>query len=477
MSVKLEKKDKNQEKKPSFLINTLGCKVNQYDSAVLKRELIKRGFSEFKEEFKSIFNAKVEPNFNIKEGLISKSKIRPKLELNHKKNYPDLIIVNTCTVTNKAILKDKHLVKELRKKFPTGLLVVMGCWPETDENASKSFSDKKIIFWGTGKIEFLADKLKNKFNLSGVFESNFLIPTDRSRYFLKIGDGCNQFCSYCLIPFARGRLKSRKSSELVKEVKLAVNNGYREIILSGIHLGRYGEDKNGKELNLSSLIKKFLEIKNLGRLRLSSIEINEVSDELINLIKKDSRICRHLHISLQSGSDKILKAMRRPYDSKFFSKRIKVLRKKIPNISITTDIIVGFPGEGEKEFKETYVFAKKIGFSKVHVFSYSEHKKTLASKLKNKVGQEIIKKRSKILRELSLDLEKSYQEFILEKYKHKELSFILIKNPKSLGKYRLLSEFSFEIGLSKKDILKALPQNSKEIENLESGQLVNLVIA
>ena len=469
---KISKKEAFVKIAPNFLIRTLGCKVNQYDSAVLRRELIKRGFLEFREDFGSSFEVRSRTKIKNKTGF--KAELKP--EPNFKSLEPDLIVVNTCTVTNKAISKDKHLIKELRKKFPSGRLVVMGCWPETDETAIKSFSDKEVIFWGTGKIEALADKLKEGFNLSGIFESNFLAATDRSRYFLKIGDGCNQFCSYCLIPFARGRLKSRKSSELIKEAKLALDNGYREIILSGIHLGRYGENKNGQEINLSALIKKFLEIKNLGKIRLSSIEIDEVSDELIDLINKESKICRHLHISLQSGSDKILEAMRRPYDSKFFNKRIKVLRKKVPGIAITTDIIVGFPGEGEKEFKETYNFAKKVAFSKIHVFSYSEHKKTLASKLKDKVNQQDIKNRSKILRELSSNLENSYQEFIFKKYKNKELSFVLIKNPKKGGKYRLLSEFSFEIELTKKDLEKALVKQGQRIEDLKAGQLVSLVI-
>jgi len=412
-----------------FQIFSLGCKVNQYDAAVLRRELEKRGFS------------------------ISKK--------------PALVIINTCTVTKTAITKDRQLANKLRREFPKAFLVVMGCWPETDEQADKAIISDNVLFWGVGKTEKLIEKILEKFpetkeNLSlksplAVLESgidnDLLASTDRSRYFLKVGDGCNQFCSYCLIPFARGRLKSRSSAELIKEIKAATEFGYREIVLSGIHLGRYGEDKKGEEKNLVGLLKEILKIKNLGRIRLSSIEINEVNPALINLMKKEPKICRHLHISLQSGTNKILKNMNRPYTTAYFARRVATLRQAMPDIAISTDIIVGFPGESETDFLKTLEFSKKIEFSKIHVFSYSEHEKTRAAKMPDKVSAPEIKKRSQALHGLSLKLEDEYQKRILNLYKKGGLS--LIKEHGERGGYlRYKTEFGFDLYLNQKELVK-----------------------
>jgi threonylcarbamoyladenosine tRNA methylthiotransferase MtaB len=406
-----------------FQIFSLGCKVNQYDAAVLRRELEKRGFS------------------------ISKK--------------PVLVIINTCTVTKTAITKDRQLANKLHREFPKAFLVVMGCWPETDEQADKAIISDNVLFWGVGKTEKLIEKILEHFPdsksdfiiLESGIDNDLLASTDRSRYFLKVGDGCNQFCSYCLIPFARGRLKSRPSSELIKEIKAAAEFGYREIVLSGIHLGRYGEDKKGKEKNLVGLLKGILKIKNLGRIRLSSIEINEVNPELINLMKKERKICRHLHISLQSGTDKILKSMNRPYTTAYFARRVMALRKAMPEIAISTDIIVGFPGESDADFLKTLEFSKKIEFSKIHVFSYSEHEKTKAAKMPDKVSAPEIKKRSQALHDLSLKLEDEYQKRILNLYKKGGLS--LIKEHGERGGYlRAKTEFGFDIYLSPKELVK-----------------------
>jgi len=303
---------KDSKKEPGFLIYSLGCKVNQYDSSFLRHKLENIGFK-----------------YSLKK--------------------PELVIINTCSVTKSAISKDRQLFNRLNKKFPKAKFVIMGCWPETDKEANKSesFINKKdIYFWGVGKHNLLIDEIitlfpDNKFNLKNRDNSK-VVSTDRSRYFLKIGDGCNQFCSYCIIPYARGRLKSRSSREIIKEANEAINKGYKEIILTGIHLGQYGEDKEGKELNLAKLLQELLKIDDKTRYRLSSIEVNEVSDELIKLMKSEKQICPHLHISLQSGSNKILKLMNRPYTKEEFIERVEKLRKNIPDIAISTDIIVGF---------------------------------------------------------------------------------------------------------------------------------------
>lgn len=395
--------------RPKFTISALGCKVSQYDAAILKRSLLSRGF-----ELSDI--------------------------------EPDLAIINTCSVTKNAITKDKQVIKKIQNKFPRAKIVVMGCWPQTHDNLELEIEN--VLFWGVGDNKGLVKKIENIFpglESSPVFEEGILVPSDKSRYFLKVGDGCNQFCSYCLIPYARGPIVSRSLNDLVLEVKEAVSAGYGEIILSGIHLGRYGQDLETKE-SLISLLKAFLEIPGLGRLRLSSIEINEVDDELIELIKGTDKICQHLHISLQSGCDKILNLMKRPYNTTYFKNRIEKLRIAMPNIAISTDVIIGFPGETDEDFTDTCNFVKKINFSKVHVFSFSAHEKTVAYNLPDKVSGDKIKKRSQILRNISIDLESSYLTKTLKKLKGTKIKVIVehIRGGDVKGK----TEFYFDIPIS-----------------------------
>lgn len=409
----------------SFKIYSLGCKVNQYDAAVLRRGLEKHGF-----------------------------------KLADAKTKPEVVVVSTCTVTQKAITKDRQLIAKLKRNFPQSLLVIMGCWPETDQKAAQAFDANRVIIWGVGRLEELLARIVDFFPTTAIskrpetpfFESGLVASSERSRYFIKVGDGCNQFCSYCLIPFARGCLSSRPSSQLIKEIREATAKDYREIVLSGIHLGRYGEDKKEKELDLIGLLQRVVRIKNLGRVRLSSIEITEVSPALVKLMKAERKICQHLHISLQSGSDKILRAMRRPYTAAYFQKQITALRRVLPEIAISTDIIVGFPGESDEDFEATYNFAAQIKFSKIHVFSFSAHEKTRAYQLPNKVGPATIKERSRCLRKLSEKLEREYQNKILELYSIGGLS--LVREKGGGRKQRVKTEFGFDLLLSKKEILK-----------------------
>lgn len=412
---------KEKKNKISFQISTLGCKVNQYDSAVLKNLLLSSNF------------------------------ILPK-----KSQSPDLIIINSCSVTSSAIIKSRRLLYSLKKKYPQAVTILIGCWPKIydikDLKVDFVFNDKNLsdLAKNIGKIFLNTKSTKNCLNLN-LIES-------RSRYFIKIQDGCQQFCSYCVIPLARGPLRSRAALEIIKEIKLAVDSGFSEIILSGIHLGLYGRDFVDEQKNLYSLLLKVLKIKNIGRIRLSSIEVTEISDEIIKLISKNRKMCRHLHIPLQSGNNKILKLMNRPYDVKFFEEKINKIRKNITDIAITTDIIVGFPGEGEKEFEETYNFAKKINFSKIHVFSFSAHEKTPAYFLPNRVEKEDIKKRSLELRKLSIELENNYKKEILKN--NSELEVIV---ESFVGeKVRVKTEFYFDIIVSKEDFEKKHLRMDKE---------------
>ena len=405
--------------RPKFVIFALGCKVNQYDAAVLKRSLLTKG-----------------------------------LELSDKQ--PDLVIINTCSVTKTAISKDKQMIKKLRLKFPQAKLVVIGCWPQTDDQASLENPD--ILFWGVGHDDELIKKIISLFpnwnikTLSEETKENLLVPSEKSRYFLKVGDGCNQFCSYCLIPYARGPIVSRPLEELIEEASAAVAAGYGEIILSGIHLGRYGQDLKGP--SLIKLLKRLLAISGLGRLRLSSIEINEVDDELIKLMAENNKICRHLHISLQSGSDKILKAMKRPYTAEYYKGQIDKLRAVMPEIAISTDIIVGFPGENGEDFADTCRFAEEIAFSKIHVFSFSAHEQTAAYQLPDKVPFQKIKQRSKILREISEQLETRYRDKVLGDLKGQKIKVIVerVRGAKNKGK----TEFYFDIEIDSKGKIGSL---------------------
>jgi threonylcarbamoyladenosine tRNA methylthiotransferase MtaB len=402
-----------KEKKIKFKIYSLGCKVNQYDSAVLSNLLKSKGFLEIKRE----------DDYKL-----------------------DLIIINSCSVTHSAITKDRRLINLVNRKYPQAKIVLIGCWPK--------------IYNITGiKVDLILnykDQLKNLKAIEKIFfkkkyssikknclENNLNIINDRSRYFIKVQDGCQQFCSYCVIPFARGPLKSRPMKEIIEEITLATKNGFREIVLSGIHLGLYGYDLNSKNKNLYNLLKKILSIKNIGRIRLSSIEITEVNDDIIDLIASNSKMCRHLHIPLQSGSDKILKLMNRPYNTKYYYERINKLREKIPDIAISTDIIVGFPGERDSDFQDTYNFSKKIAFSKIHVFSFSAHEKAPAFHFPNKVDVIDIKKRSLSLRNLSKKMENDYRKKILKNYTSLQL---LIENIVK-DKIKAKSEFYFDLNI------------------------------
>lgn len=260
-----------------FYIKTFGCKVNQYDSAYLAKLLIKANWQ------------LTSSNFNY-------------------------YIINTCAVTQTAISKQISFIKKIIKEHPQVQVIVIGCLVRTQEINVKNAYQENIE-----KVAFNLSKVK-------VNEESSLVASDKSRYFLKVADGCDQYCSYCIIPYARGKIKSRNINDLIQEVKLAEEKGFKEIVLTAIHLGKYGIDL--KDTNLLKLLRQLLIETRKPRFRLSSIEINELDDDLINLIKNNKRICRHLHISLQSGSSKILKTMNRPYNKQFFKKRVNYLKKK-----------------------------------------------------------------------------------------------------------------------------------------------------
>ncbi len=388
-----------------YKIYTLGCKVNQYDSNVVSGMLNSFGF------------------------VISKG-------------VADLVLVNTCSVTKIATRKSRQMIKKVKNENPGAKVVMFGCFPKIYPEEARRLPVDFIS--GVGNFEEITKKIAEMFGVVCDFKGKPLnVLTSKKRYVLKIQEGCEQYCTYCIIPYTRGKLKSRPEEEVLTELEQAIKLGYNEIILTGTHLGLY----NYNGIKLLDLLKKAVELEGLGRIRLSSIEINELSDDLMEFIKDNKKICNHLHISLQSGSDKVLKLMNRPYDSAFFKDRLFKIKKMIPDIAITTDIIVGFPGESDKDFLDSYNLAKEIKFSKVHVFSFSAHEKTPAAKMKGVVNSEVIGERSKKLRDLSRQLETSFQN----SFKGKILNVAVRKF--SNGLYCGTSEHYFDVSFDVDEIV------------------------
>ena len=325
----------------------------------------------------------------------------------------DIYIINTCRVTNESDTKSRKMINRAKKNNPAAIIIVMGCYSQV--NAEDI--DVDIVLGNKDKskiVEIIEEYIKTKqkkkiiYDLTKVeFEKMEITNFDsHTRAFVKIQDGCNAFCSYCIIPYVRGRVRSKDPEDVIKEVTTLVEKGYKEIVLTGIHTGRYGTDIN---TTLEELLNKLVNIPNIYRIRLSSIEINEITPGIKELLKENKVMAKHLHIPLQSGSNKILKLMNRRYNKEEFLSMVDNLRD-IPDISLTTDLIVGFPNEGEEEFNETIDTLKKIGFIKIHTFPYSKRKGTPAAIMDNQVFPEEKKKRVHRILDLSNKYEHNFYE-------------------------------------------------------------------
>ena len=325
----------------------------------------------------------------------------------------DIYIINTCSVTNESDKKSRKMINRAKKNNPAAIIIVMGCYSQV--NAEDI--DVDIVLGNKDKskiVEIIEEYIKTKqkkkiiYDLTKVdFEKMEITNFDsHTRAFVKIQDGCNAFCSYCIIPYVRGRVRSKDPEDVIKEVTTLVEKGYKEIVLTGIHTGRYGTDIN---TTLEELLNKLVNIPNIYRIRLSSIEINEITPGIKDLLKENKVMAKHLHIPLQSGSNKILKLMNRRYNKEEFLSMVDNLRD-IPDISLTTDLIVGFPNEDEEEFNETIDTLKKIGFTKIHTFPYSKRKGTPAAIMDNQVSPEEKKKRVHRILDLSNKYEHNFYE-------------------------------------------------------------------
>lgn len=403
---------------------TLGCKVNLYESEVVMKLFKDSGYEIV--------------DFNDKS---------------------DIYIINTCTVTDNSDSKSRKMIRHVTKHNPNAIVVVMGCYAQIKPNEVSNIEGVKVIIGSKDKskaVELVEEYLKEKKNINNVsnikeakFESMELKTFEtRTRAFVKIQDGCNNYCAYCIIPYARGNIRSKEINDVLNEVNSLVSNGYIEVVLAGIHTAHYGKDN--KDYDFSDLLVELCKIENLKRIRISSVEITDLSDKFLNVLKSNSKIVDHIHIPLQSGCDKTLKEMNRKYDTEYFNNKINEIRRIRTDISITTDVIVGFPNEVDEDFNETYNFIKKVGFSKIHVFPYSKRVGTVAASMSNQVSSEKKKERANILLSLSKELEMNYMkkfinrklEIIPEKHENHYLighasNYILVKaigNDDKLGK-------------------------------------------
>lgn len=372
----------------TFAIHTLGCKVNSYESEAYIEKCLNLGYQQV--------------NF---------------------KEKSDIYLINTCAVTNTAASKSRQKIHQAVSQNPNAFVAVIGCYSQSQADEISKMDGVSAVVGSDHKETFLQEleELVNTHRkVNYVHSLEKAVPFEdlnierfsrHTRAFLKIQDGCNQFCSYCIIPYTRGRERSLDVSRILKLGAKFVENGHHEIVLAGIHTGRYGRDLN---TNLVELLKEMLKIEKLERIRISSIEINEITDDLLDLMKNDRRIAAHLHIPVQSCSNSVLKKMNRPYDMETFMKRVKEIRSLIPDISISTDIIAGFPEESDEDFAQTLENVKKIQFSFMHVFPYSKRDYTVASKM-NQIHGTIKKQRANELNEISLQSKKKYYESWISK--------------------------------------------------------------
>ncbi len=375
--------------------STLGCKVNTYETESISGLFLADGFERV--------------SFN---------------------EYSDVYIINTCTVTNSGDSKSRKTIRRAIKRNPEAVVAVMGCYSQMSADDVSKIEGVDIVI-GTKHRENLLDLVKQvlrervKINevtdisRYRVFdEVNVTNFAENTRAFLKIQDGCNNFCTYCIIPFARGPVRSRSKESVLEEAKSLVKNGYKEIVLTGIHTGGYGQDLDN--YSLFDLLCDLKEVKDLKRIRISSIEINELIDPIIELIRDNDVFAKHLHIPLQSGSDEILKVMKRKYNKEEYFNKLESIRKMIPGIAITTDIIVGFPEETDLMFEEMYDFVKKCNFSEMHVFPYSKRNGTKAAQIKGQINGIIKSLRVNRLIQLNEELATSY----IEGYKDNVISVL-----------------------------------------------------
>ncbi|MCM3761522.1 tRNA (N(6)-L-threonylcarbamoyladenosine(37)-C(2))-methylthiotransferase MtaB [Alkalihalobacillus oceani] len=368
---------------PTVAFHTLGCKVNHYETEAIWQLFQQAGYE------KTDFEAR-----------------------------SDVYVINTCTVTNTGDKKSRQVIRRAIRKNPDAVICVTGCYAQTSPAEVMAIPGVDIVVGTQDRVKMLdyIEQFKQERQpingVGNIMKSRVYeeldVPafTDRTRASLKIQEGCNNFCTFCIIPWARGLMRSRDPKEVLRQAKQLVDAGYKEIVLTGIHTGGYGEDL--KDYSLARLLEDLEHVDGLKRIRISSIEASQLTDEVISVIGRSKKVVRHLHIPLQSGSNSVLKRMRRKYTMEFFGERLERLKEVLPGLAVTSDVIVGFPGETEEEFQETFDFIAKHKFSELHVFPYSKRTGTPAARMEDQVDEQVKNERVHRLIELSNQLAKEY---------------------------------------------------------------------
>ena len=372
---------------------TLGCKVNQYETNAMMQKMIEAGYEVVDFETKA-----------------------------------DIYIINTCTVTNMADKKSRQMLRKVKEINPEAILVAVGCYAQVAKEKLEQIPEIDLILGINEKndiVKYVEQASKNTYVSDVLHQTEFLdfgdvTYTEKTRAVIKVQDGCNQFCSYCIIPYARGRIRSRKPESVIKEITDVAKEGIKEVVITGIHIASYGKDFN-TEYRLIDLLEEIQKVDCVQRIRLGSLEPTLITEEFVTRLKELSKICDHFHLSLQSGCDETLKRMNRKYTTDQFRHVVELLRNAYPEVHLTTDVIVGFPGETEEEFNKTYEFLKEIKFYKMHVFKYSPRSGTVAAKMPNQIDGNIKEERSNKLIELSDKNEEEYNQ----KYIGKEVEVLL----------------------------------------------------
>lgn len=364
----------------------LGCKVNQYESEAIAELFAEKGY-----------------------------------EIVGIDEEADVYVINTCTVTNFGDKKSRQLIRKVKRQNENAIVAVVGCYAQTAPKELMEIAGVNLVIGTKDRAQIVemveqydrANGVEN--HVSDIMKERVFEPlsiqklANRTRAYLKIQDGCSQYCSYCIIPYARGPIRSREPQEVVAEVKRLAENGFKEVVLTGIHVASYGKDR--RDTSLLDILKQVHEVEGIERIRFSSIEPNVVTEEFAQTMAALPKVCDHFHLSLQSGCDKTLKEMNRKYDTEKYRQAAATLRKYLPKVALTTDIIVGFPGETEEDFRKSYAFAEEIGFAKIHVFPYSPKRGTPAAARKDQLLNAVKAERSHTLIQLS---DKMAAEFLAD---------------------------------------------------------------
>ena len=383
---------------------TLGCKVNQYETNAMAQKFLGKGYKVIEEEIPKETDMK-----------------------------PDICIINTCTVTNMSDRKSRQMMRRVKEINPNAIVVAAGCYVQVAKDDIEKIPEIDLVLGNNEKTEIVKyvenymNKNTEQVELDDVSKSREFADfgdvtyTEKTRAVIKIQDGCDRFCTYCIIPYARGRVRSRKPESVISEVKHIASKGIKEVVITGIHIASYGkdfadsEDEKLKKYRLIDLLEEINKVEGIKRIRLGSIEPLLITEEFVQRLEKLEKICHHFHLSLQSGCNATLKRMNRRYTTEQFKHIVSLLRNTYNDVNLTTDVIVGFPGETEAEFEQTYQFLKEIKFYKMHVFKYSQRKGTVAAAMPNQIDGKVKEERSKKLIELSNENELEYNKSYIGK--------------------------------------------------------------